>query len=174
MSDFFIETERLLIRRLTLDDAAFILELCSEESYKEFIGDRGLKTLKDAKKYLKESPLKMYKEFGMGPFFVAKKDTLEPVGKCGLLYRKPLDIHDIGFSILDKHAGKGYGFEASGALLDYGYKTLGLKRIVGVCDPKNAASIALLTKLGMEQEGIIRLPDHNQDNLLFTPKVTEA
>lgn len=61
-----IETERLLLRRFTEDDAEFILNLLNEPDWIKYIGDKGIKTIEDAKKYIEQSLIKMYNELGFG------------------------------------------------------------------------------------------------------------
>src|SRR5688572_30273415 len=69
-----LETERLTLRRLTLDDAPFILRLVNEPSWLEFIGDKGVRNLDDARKYLREGPIGMYERHGFGLYRTDVKD----------------------------------------------------------------------------------------------------
>jgi RimJ/RimL family protein N-acetyltransferase len=65
-----LETERLRLRELTLDDAPFILRLLNDPAWLEFIGDRGVRTVEAARDYLSGGPLKMYREHGLGLWLV--------------------------------------------------------------------------------------------------------
>jgi ribosomal-protein-alanine N-acetyltransferase len=162
-----LETERLLLRRLTAGDAAFILELLNEPAFLENIGDRGARTLVDARRYIARGPVASYRKFGFGLYLVELKDSCASVGICGLLKRDWLDDADIGFAFLQKYWSQGYARESAAAVLRYGWTTLRLPRIVAITKPTNQASITLLEKLGLRFETIITQPDHAGENKLF-------
>jgi len=162
-----LETERLVLRRLTKDDAAFILELLNEPAFLENIGDRGARTLADARRYIARGPMESYRKFGFGLYLVELKDSGAPIGICGLLKRDWLQDVDIGFAFLRKYWSQGYARESAAAVMHYGWTTLRLKRIVAITKPSNHASITLLEILGLRFEKIIALPDHGGENKLF-------
>lgn len=162
-----LETERLVLRRLTTDDAAFLLELLNEPAFLENIGDRGARTLADARRYIARGPIASYRKFGFGLYLVELKDSGTPVGICGLLKRDWLEDVDIGFAFLQKYWSQGYARESAAAAMHYGWTTLRLKRIVAITKPTNQASITLLEKLGMRFEKTIAQPDHPGENKLF-------
>ena len=160
-------THRLSLRRLTLDDAAFIVELVNDPSWLRFIGDRGVRTPADAGAYLTKGPLASYERFGFGLFLVERKADNAPIGMCGLLKRDTLPDVDVGFAFLPQFTRQGYGFEAASATLAYARQTLGLKRIVAVTNPDNAASIQLLSKLGLKFEKMVRLTPEAAEICLY-------
>jgi RimJ/RimL family protein N-acetyltransferase len=162
-----LETERLMLRRLAAGDAAFILELLNEPAFLENIGDRGARTLADARRYIAKGPVASYRKFGFGLYLVELKDSGAPIGICGLLKRESLDDVDIGFAFLRKYWSQGYARESAAAVMHYGWTTLRLKRIVAITKPSNHASITLLEILGLRFEKIIALPDHGGENKLF-------
>jgi RimJ/RimL family protein N-acetyltransferase len=162
-----LETERLVLRRLTADDAAFILELLNEPAFLENIGDRGARTLSDARRYIAKGPVASYRRFGFGLYMVELKDSCAPIGICGLLKREMLDDVDIGFAFLQKFWSQGYARESAAAVLHFGWTKLRLPRIVAITKPTNQASITLLEKLGLRFEKIIALPDLGGENKLF-------
>jgi RimJ/RimL family protein N-acetyltransferase len=162
-----LETERLRLRRLTPDDAAFILELLNEPAFLENIGDRGVRTLGDAYRYISDGPAASYRKFGFGLYLVALKDSGVSIGICGLLKRDSLEHPDIGFAFLRKYWSQGYARESAAAVLHYGWTTLRLERIVAITKLDNQASITLLEKLGLRFEKFIALPDHGGENRLF-------
>ena len=86
-----LETERLRLRRLSLDDAAFILKLLNEPSFLRFIGDKGVRTLDDARDYLREGPMASYERHGFGLYLVELKEKGDPMGICGLVKRDALE-----------------------------------------------------------------------------------
>ena len=151
------ETDRLQVRLLTVDDAAFIVALLNDPAFLQYIGDRGVRTTGDAVAYLLKGPLASYAQHGFGLFLVSLKADGIPIGICGLLKRDVLEDVDIGFAFLPAYVGKGYAFEAACATLDYGRTIHGLKRIVAVTSPTNASSIRLLEKLGLRYEKRVQL-----------------
>lgn len=151
-----IETERLIIRQLTADDGEFILELLNEPDWIKYIGDRGVRTIDDAKKYITEGPMTMYAEHGIGLHAVELKESSKPIGVCGLIQRDFLKDVDLGFGYLSTYWGKGYAYEAAKAIMTYGVDELGYRRIAGFTSLDNEKSANLLQKLGMKDEGKIR------------------
>ena len=82
-----LETERLRLRQFTPEDAAFVLELLNEPSWLRFIGDRGVRTLDDAREYLRKGALASYAQHGFGLYATERKDGGDPIGICGLVKR---------------------------------------------------------------------------------------
>jgi [ribosomal protein S5]-alanine N-acetyltransferase len=156
-----IETDRLAISHLTLDDAAFIIKLVNSPGWLQYIGDRNVKTLEDARRYLENGPMRSYEQWGFGLYRVAVKNTNTAIGMCGLIKREGLADIDIGFALLPAYAGQGYAYEAAAAVLSYGKTQLGLQRIVAICMVDNTPSIKLLQKLGLRFEKMIRLNEED-------------
>jgi RimJ/RimL family protein N-acetyltransferase len=169
-----LETDRLVVRRLALDDAAFLLELLNEPAFLKNIGDRGARTLTDARRYIARGPVASYRKFGFGLYLVELKDSGTPIGICGLLKRDWLEDVDIGFAFLQKFWSHGYARESAAAVMHYGWTKLRLKRIVAITKPTNQASIALLEKLGLHFENNIVQPDHAGENKLFAASAPDA
>ena len=162
-----LETDRLIVRRLTLDDAAFILELVNDPDWLRFIGDRHVHSLEEARTYLQNGPLAMYDRSGFGLYAVMLKGSDLPIGMCGLIKREGLIDVDLGFAYLPQYRAQGYGFEAAAAVMAYGRRTFGLKRMVAITSLDNVRSIQLLEKLGFAFETIIRLTDDGEELKLF-------
>ncbi len=157
---FLIATERLVIRRFCTGDEGFLVELLNEPSFVRNIGVRQAQTVIDG-------ATASYERFGFGLFHVALRGSGEAIGMCGLLKRDWLDDVDIGFALLERHCGLGYGFEAASAVMEFGWTRAGLKRIVAITKLHNEASMRLLQKLGMKFEGTVRWPDATEDSNLF-------
>ncbi|KAA0789208.1 GNAT family N-acetyltransferase [Bacillus sp. FSL M8-0063] len=160
-----LETERLVIRWFDIKDAPFILELVNDPAWIQFIGDKRIKNLEDAKKYILNGPVDMYNKMGFGLYLVERKEDLTPLGMCGLIKRDSLEDVDIGFAFLEKFRSKGYGFESASAVIDYGVQKLGLKRIVAITTIDNINSGKLLEKVGLQFEKIIS--ESGEDLKLF-------
>lgn len=143
-----LETERLVVRQLTTDDAEFILRLVNEPSFIANIGDRGIRSLEQASNYLLDGPIKSYQRHGYGPYLVALRDSMVPVGMCGLLKRDQLDDADLGYAFLPEYHSRGLAFEAASATLEFAHHSLGITRLLGLVSPGNSASIRLLERLG--------------------------
>ena len=160
-----LETERLTLRWLDVKDAPFILELVNDPAWIQFIGDKGIRNLEDAKNYILNGPVDMYNKMGFGLYLVERKEDLTPLGMCGLIKRDSLEDVDIGFAFLEKFRSKGYGYESAAAVIEYGVQKLGLKRIVAITSIDNVASGTLLEKVGLRFEKIIS--DSGEDLKLF-------
>ena len=153
------ETPRLRLRHLDDTDAAFILELLNEPDFIRNIGDREVRTLDDARRYIQHGPVASYNQHGFGLWLVELQNTAAPIGICGLLKRDYLNDVDVGFALRECFRGKGYAFEAASAVLQLGKKALGLDRIVAITSPDNHASMSVLRKLGLEFERTVRIPE---------------
>jgi len=164
-----VETQRLRLRQLTLDDRDFLIELLNDRDFLRHIGDKGVRNRADARKYLETGPLAAYRELGFGLYCVETKAESTAIGICGLVSRDGLDAVDIGFAYLPDFRGRGYGYEAGLAVLDYAREELALDRVVAVTSPENIGSIALLRKLGLEFDRSLRLPGDTRDCQLFVP-----
>ena len=155
-----LETERLLLRRFTLDDAQFVLALVNDPSFLRYIGDKKVRTLDDARQYIQNGPLASYERNGFGLYVAELKTSRTPVGMCGLLKRDELPEPDIGFALLPDFWKQGFGFEAANAVLSEARESLHLQRILAITSLDNDASIALLRRLGFTLDRIVRLsPD---------------
>ena len=146
------ESARLTFRRLEPGDSGFLIRLLNEPSFIEHIGDRGVRTADDARRYLREGPFAMYEKYGFGLWRVARRTDDEPIGMCGLLKREALPDFDLGYAYLPGYWRQGYAFEAAQATLRDAARRFGLRRVIGVVSPGNTASIRLLEKLGMRFE----------------------
>ena len=163
-----LTTKRLVIRRITLNDAPFILELINDKDWISNIGDKKIRTLEEAEAYIESSFLKDYVESKYGFYGVAIKKSGQLIGTVGLIDREGIDHVDVGYGFLPGYRGKGYAIEATKAMCNYGYDTLSIDKIVAIVNPDNDDSIKLLKKLGLTFEKMVRLPDEEKDIKLFS------
>jgi len=154
-----LTTERLEIDRFTSGDADFALELVNGPSFLRFIGDKGVRSLDDARAYLRDGPLASYERHGHGLWRVSLGDGGVPIGMCGLLRREAVEDPDIGFAFLPAYWGKGYALEAARAVIAYGRDVLELPRIVAFTAVANERSARLLEQLGLRAEELVHLAD---------------
>jgi [ribosomal protein S5]-alanine N-acetyltransferase len=164
-----IETERLLLCRLTAADAAFVMELVNEPAFIKNIGDKGVRNLQDAVGYITNGPIASYAQHGFGLYRVELKDSGVLVGMCGLLKRDTLEHPDIGFAFLKRHWGQGYAYESASAVMRYGREVLRLPRIVAITAPDNEGSRRVLEKIGLRFEKMINVPGYDTPSRFFTP-----
>lgn len=155
-----LTTPRLVIRQVTVHDAAFVLEMANEPAFLQYIGDKGIRTLEDARAHIAERFVGHYAKHGFGLWGVVRKDTCEIIGICGLLKRDFLDHPDIGYSLLTRHTGQGYAKEAIAATLAHARGPLGFTTLHALTALENPASIGLLTKFGFRFERIVDLPGY--------------
>ena len=152
-----ITTPRLALREFTAGDADFILALLNEPSFLQHIGDKGVRTLDEARAYIETGPRASYARFGFGLYAVELRDDGQVIGMCGLVKRDALDHPDVGFAFLPRYWSKGYAFEAAAAVLQHARSALGLTRLLAITSPGNTASIQLLGRLGFCFERLQRL-----------------
>lgn len=162
-----LETARLVLRRLDVDDAEFIVELLNDPDWLRFIGDKDVHSVAAARTYIANGPMAMYAREGFGLYLTERKDGAVPLGMCGLIKRDSLPDVDIGFAFLPAFRGQGYAFEAASAVMALGARTFGLRRIVAITSPDNDRSIALLEKLGMKAEGVVPLAPGGSGTAVF-------
>jgi [ribosomal protein S5]-alanine N-acetyltransferase len=163
-----LRTARLALRHFDRADAPFIFELLNEPSWLQHIGDRGIKTLSDAERYIQDGPVTMYTRLGFGLYLVELTGSSESVGMCGLIKRDTLEDVDLGFAFLSRFWGNGYAYESAAAVLSYATTRLGINRIVAITAPNNQTSSKLLRKLGFTLERLITATGDGQDLMLYS------
>jgi [ribosomal protein S5]-alanine N-acetyltransferase len=166
-----LHTRRLLLREFTFEDEAFVLDLLNEPGFLRYIGDKGVRTLGEARQYLQKGPMDSYRRNGFGLYAVCIRagGSAAPVGMCGLVKREGLTDPDIGFAFLERHWGQGYAAESAAAVLDQGTRVLKLPRIVAITSPDNLGSIRVLEKIGLKFDRLMRLTEDSKQVKLFGP-----
>lgn len=168
-----LETERLLLRELVHDDAPFVLELLNDPGWLRFIGDRGVRSLADARGYI-DGRRAVYAEHGFGLWLVEPRRGGAPLGLCGLVRRDGLPAADLGFAFLPAHRGRGYAGEAAAAVVDWAKEKLGRPRLLAITSPDNASSRRLLERIGFRHEGELRLPPESETVELYAIDLEDA
>ena len=158
-----LETARLRLTPIVLDDAPFLVELLNDPGFLRYIGDRGVRSEADVPAYLQNGPWAMYGRHGFGLMLVSLRAGGENVGMCGLLKRDWLELPDIGFSFLQRHCGSGYGSESAAAVLQDGEARLGVREVGAIVAPDNAPSIGLLRKLGFAYRRPVTPPGEERE-----------
>jgi len=158
-----LETERLRLSELSYDDCEFIFDLVNEPPFKRYIGDKGVRTLDDAREYLRKGPIGSYEKHGFGLYLVSLREDETPLGICGLVKREEFDYPDLGFAFQERHWAKGYAYESSLAAIEHAGIQLGFTHILAMVDGDNASSRRLLEKLGFHFEHMVRMPGGSED-----------
>lgn len=143
-----LSTQRLILRRMCLDDAPFMLDLLNQPSWLRFIGDRGVTNLQQARDYIANGAMASYQRFGFGFFVVEMKGQPGAIGTCGLAKRDYLEDVDLGYALLPQYWSQGFASEASIGVIEYARNVLKLPRLVATTTRDNTISIRLLEKLG--------------------------
>jgi RimJ/RimL family protein N-acetyltransferase len=162
-----LETDRLTLRQASLDDADFVLRLLNEPSFIEFIGDRGVRTLDEARKYITERFLCSYELNGFGLWVVERKTESGPIGISGLVKRDALPDPDIGFAFLPEFWSVGYAYESAAGVKQYALSTLRLRRLLAITSEDNDRSIRIVKKLGLRFLHMLSLSDDQDPVRLF-------
>ncbi len=150
-----IETTRLLLREIKRSDAKAIFDYSWRDDVGPYAGWMPHTTIKDTKRYI-EYALNKPKENQPGVFSVLLKETNTLVGTIELHGYQPNFKAHIGMVCHPKHQQKGYMYEASMAVMIYGFEHLHLRRISYAHFPNNKASEKLRDKLGFTYEGVLR------------------
>jgi len=165
-----IKTERLILRPTTIDDVEFILQQLNMPKWHEFIGDRKVKTLAQAKKYITTKLRPQIDKLGYGTFTVIRKSDGVKLGTCGLYDREGIEGIDIGFAFLTQYEKNGYAYESSNKLKQVALNKFNLKHINAITTVKNISSQKLLEKLGLKYIKMIQLADEGEQVMLYQYK----
>lgn len=166
-ADNFYETERLVLRPVSPEDAEFILDLYSRPKFIKYIGDRNLKTVSDAAEYIKNRFLPQFEKRGFGNYLILTKEGNRKIGGAGIFEREGLDIADIGFSLLEEFEGNGYAYEAALKVKSIGMHDFGLPKISAITAKDNNASQKLIEKLGLKFRNMITLPGDGEELMYY-------
>jgi RimJ/RimL family protein N-acetyltransferase len=171
--DTSFETARLILRPASEDDAAFMVELFNTPKWLAYIGDRNVRTIEQAKAYVKTRITKQFETHGFATYTVIRKSDGAKLGNCGLYDREGVDGIDIGFAFLPAFEGQGYAYEASVAIRDAAFEQFGLDHIRAITVRENMASQKLLEKLGLTLVGTTTVPGDDAELLLYELHATD-
>ena len=161
------ETERLIIRPTSESDSEFIFKLLNTPKWLKFIGDRNIKTVESAQVYIKEKMIPQLERLGYSNYTLTTKLDNQKVGTCGLYDREGLEGVDIGFAFLPEYEKKGFAFESSNKLKEIAFNEFGLKTMSAITSKNNISSQKLLEKLGLKLSGTTKLPNDDEELLLY-------
>ena len=162
-----LRTERLVLRWFAADDAAFILELVNDPDWLKNIGDRGLRTVDEARAWIESRLVASYLEHGYGLWAMQRREDGALVGMCGLVRRPSLPLLDVGFALVPRARRQGYVREAAAACVAYAFRVLEEPRVLAITSPSNLASIRVLESIGLRHERTEVLADDTRESAVY-------
>ena len=171
-----LETDRLRLRwfQATAADADFLRALLNDPGWLANIGQRNVHSRRQALAWIATRHTAPYGRLGFGFWAVERQSDGRLLGMCGLVKRDTLMEVDVGYALMPEFRGQGYAREAAAACVRYALDVLGLPQVWGITDPGNAASAAVLRKIGLEDAGITQLVGEERDTWLFKSPRVEA
>ncbi len=151
---FYIETERLILRDFLETDQADLFEMDSDPEVHRYLGNRPVKTSDEIKPVI-EMVRQQYLDNQIGRWIMVEKATGNVLGWAGLKYirntmNSTTNFYDVGYRLKQKHWGQGFATEAAKAALEFGFNELNLKEIIGITAIENQASANILKKIGLQ------------------------
>lgn len=162
-----LKTERLKIRPTLEQDADLIYQLMNTPKFIKYVGDRKVNSIEDAKKYIQVKMLPQLRSLGYSSYTLITKINGEKIGTCGLYDRDGIDGVDIGFGLLPQYEGLGYAYESSNRLMKAAFEEFEIEEIKAITSKENVSSQRLLGKLGLKIIGTTKLPNDNEELLLY-------
>lgn len=162
-----LETERLWLRPITVEDAGFYVQLMNSPKWLAYIGDRQIYTEEACRVYIEERMLPQWTRLGYGNYIAWRKEDNVPIGAVGIFSRPGLDHVDLGFAFLPAYEKQGYASEGSRRLLQEAWDVFRLEQLQAITSPENTDCQRLLNKLGFESMGSVTLPNATSPDLLY-------
>lgn len=161
------ETEKLIIRPTSENDADFIFQLLNTPKWIKFIGNSNVKTVEDAKEYINTKMIPQLERLGFSNYTLIRKEDNKKIGTCGLYDREGLEGIDLGFAFLPDYEKKGYAFEAAKRIKDAAFNEFGINTISAITTKDNISSQRLLEKLGLKLTGTTKIQQDKDDLFLY-------
>jgi len=155
------------LRPLTEKDASLLYELMTADNWLAFIGDRGIKSVADAKQYIVD---KMHPDLNVKGFInhvIIDSETKAEVGTCSLHNRIGVEGLDIGYAILESFEGKGYATTAAKKMVEMALNTYEVEKVSAITTDGNIGSCRILEKIGFHHHGDIKLAKSDEDLKLY-------
>ncbi len=165
-----METERLYLRLITIDDAEFLCQLMNTKKWHQMIGDRKVYTTEDAITYMQERMDPDLSTKGFVNHVMVHKDTGDLIGTCSLHNREGVEGLDIGYALLSEYEGYGYATEGAKAMVDLAFSKYHVEYVSAITNDDNVGSYKVLEKLGFKHAGYVRIQDSDDDIRLYILK----
>jgi len=151
-----LETERLFLRKLTIEDLEDIFAYGSDEEVSKYVTWDTHQKIEDSKSFL-DFALGRYNDRKVAPWGIEYKENQRLVGTIDFVWWKPGHrTAEIGYVLSRDYWGKGIMTEAAKEIIQYGFEQMGLVRIQAKCFEENVPSARVMEKIGMSFEGIMR------------------
>ncbi len=172
--EVILETDRLLLRQYVEEDAEAFFALNSDPRVLQFVPDKQLRNVEEARQILVDHPIADYRKHGFGRGACILKSTGQQIGFAGLKYLEELGEVDVAYRLMPAYWGQGLATEAALASVPYGFDELGLKRIIGLAMPENIASIRVLEKAGLHYTEKVSFWGHRFSKYSISPTSVES
>ncbi len=154
---FYLETERLIMRDILETDVDGMFELDSDPLIHKYLGNKPIKT-KDQAVNIIQFIHNQYKELGIGRFATIEKSSGDFIGWSGLklntgekeALNAKTEFYDIGYRFISRYWGKGYATESSLAAINFGFNKLNIETMCGAAEIENIVSNKVLQKIGLK------------------------
>jgi len=167
-----LETPRLRLRWFVAADADFLRALLNDPGWLANIGERNVRTRRQARTWIATRHTATYGRLGFGFWGVERKSDGALMGMCGLIKRDTLMEVDVGYALMPAFRGQGYAREAAAACVRYAQEVLGLPEVWGITSPANASSATVLKQIGLNDAGVTRLVGEERETWLFkSPRI---
>jgi ribosomal-protein-alanine N-acetyltransferase len=147
------ETERLILREMTAEDAEDFFRIYNDPQIKKFVVKNSI-SLEEVRGQIENHIENYYKKYEFGLWATVLKENNCLIGRCGLLYQEVEGVKDLEIAYLfdSDYWGNGFASEAAEMLVKLGFQRFGFKRVVAYIDPQNTASIRVAEKSGLKYE----------------------
>lgn len=156
------------LRLVTEHDAQLLFDLMTAENWLNHIGDRGIKTLADARQYIADKMHPDLHEKGFVNHVIIDSETKEEVGTCSLHNREGVEGLDVGYAILEKYEGKGYATTSAKKMVELAFEKYQVQSIKAITTDNNIGSCRVLEKLGFMHQAYIISPTSKEKLKLYS------
>jgi RimJ/RimL family protein N-acetyltransferase len=151
----YIETERLILRTWMSGDAPALAAIYGDPDTMKYILS-GTKTLEQTRALIVQMA-EAQEHDGCSMWPVVLKESSELIGSCGLMKTERDGVLELGFAFAPQARAQGYAYEAAQGVLTFGFEQLHAPSIIALVDPFNARAVALVNKLGMQFDRVVRM-----------------
>jgi ribosomal-protein-alanine N-acetyltransferase len=169
-----IETERLILRRFTPDDAEEYFPLVADPEVNRYTGQSLVQTIDQVRQILLDYPIRDYEVIGYGRMACIEKSTGRLIGFSGMKYLSDFQAPDVGYRFVQNAWGKGYATESASVLMQQCIRDFSLRRVIGLVDRNNGGSSNVLKKLGLSFEREIKLDSYPTNLDLYALHIESA
>ena len=168
-----METNRLKIRTLNEGDAPFLFQLMNTLKWHQYIGDKGIANVQDARKYIRSKMSTDLDEKGFINHLMIEKASNRPVGTCSIHDRDGVEGLDVGYAMLEEFEGLGYATEGATLMVQMAFTRFKSNQLSAITSIQNRDSQKVLEKIGFRYQSNIMLPDGKEEIRLFVIERTD-